>query len=259
LWNVNLDPAGYLDGCSFSMGAGGHGIELGPNTPGTIDFNDINFNGYGADGSVDAALYNNSGKAITINVNGGTTPTVRNGTGASTTIVAGAVTVALVVRDATTGDPIQNARIFVQASNGTGPFPYNESVSITRSGSTATVTHTAHGLQTNDKVVIRGANEQEYNGIKQITVTGVNNYTYTVSGAPATPATGTILSTFVALEGLTDVNGNLSTSRVYPSAQPIRGNVRKSTSPPLYKSGGVIGNISNVTGFSTTIQLIPDE
>lgn len=65
--------------------------------------------------------------------------------------------------------------------------------SITRSSSTATVTTTDdHGLSSNQWVKIEGAAETEYNGIFQVTVTGLDTFTYTVSGSPATPATGTI-------------------------------------------------------------------
>lgn len=65
-------------------------------------------------------------------------------------------------------------------------------VTITRSGTTATVTHASHGKATGDYVVIAGANQREYNGTKQITVVNASTYTYQVSGSPATPATGTI-------------------------------------------------------------------
>lgn len=65
--------------------------------------------------------------------------------------------------------------------------------SITRAGTTATVTTAAaHGLATNDTVNIAGATQTEYNGNFPITVTGATTFTYTVSGTPATPATGTI-------------------------------------------------------------------
>jgi len=65
--------------------------------------------------------------------------------------------------------------------------------SITRSGSTATVTTSAaHGLASNQYVEILGANETDYNGDFQITVTGASTFTYTVAGTPTTPATGTI-------------------------------------------------------------------
>jgi hypothetical protein len=65
--------------------------------------------------------------------------------------------------------------------------------SITRAVSTATVTTTAaHGFTTGQSVTHAGANQAEYNITATITVTGATTYTYTVSGAPATPATGTI-------------------------------------------------------------------
>jgi uncharacterized phage protein gp47/JayE len=65
--------------------------------------------------------------------------------------------------------------------------------SITRSGSTATVTTTSdHNFATNIEVIISGADQSEYNGTVQITVLNVNQFSYEVTGAPATPATGTI-------------------------------------------------------------------
>ena len=75
--------------------------------------------------------------------------------------------------------------------------------SIIRVGSTATVlTSTNHGLITGNVVQIRGAVESDYNtagadtGVKVITVTGLNTFTYDVSNSPSTPATGTITARF---------------------------------------------------------------
>ena len=65
--------------------------------------------------------------------------------------------------------------------------------SITRSSSTATLNSTtAHGLATGDQVTISGATQTEYNGTYTITVVDSDTFTYTVTGTPATPATGTI-------------------------------------------------------------------
>jgi hypothetical protein len=58
----------------------------------------------------------------------------------------------------------------------------------------ATVTATAHGFTTGDQVNIRGAVQTDYNGDFIVTVTDANTFTYTVSGSPATPATGTIIA-----------------------------------------------------------------
>lgn len=103
LWDRAADTSGKLDGCSFTSGGTGHAIELGANTPTTLSLVNIAFSGYGgtpgsnavaSSGSTAAAIYNNSGKAITINVSGGSTPAVRNGAG-STTIVNSTVAVQL--------------------------------------------------------------------------------------------------------------------------------------------------------------------
>jgi len=73
--------------------------------------------------------------------------------------------------------------------------------SITRSGTTATVTTTSnHGLASNVLVTIAGAVETAYNvSNAAIQVTGLDTFTYQVSGAPSTPATGTITAAFTAI------------------------------------------------------------
>lgn len=66
--------------------------------------------------------------------------------------------------------------------------------SITRSSTTATVTtSTDHNLLAGQSVIIAGAGQSEYNGtFVVLAVTSSTIFTYTVSGSPATPATGTI-------------------------------------------------------------------
>lgn len=73
-------------------------------------------------------------------------------------------------------------------------------LSITRSGTTATVTTTSdHGLASNVPVTISGAVETDYNLTDaEITVTGLNAFTYQVAGSPATPATGTIEAAYTS-------------------------------------------------------------
>ena len=81
---TTTDPS-KISGCAFTSGGTGHAIEI--TTPGTYTFSGNTFSGYGSAGSTDAAIYNNSGGAVTLNITGGGgTPTVRNGTSASTTI-----------------------------------------------------------------------------------------------------------------------------------------------------------------------------
>lgn len=66
---------------------------------------------------------------------------------------------------------------------------------ITRSSNTAIVeTVTDHLLTNGQTVTISGAIENEYNGTFSIIVTGASEFTYTVSGAPTSPATGSIIA-----------------------------------------------------------------
>jgi hypothetical protein len=68
---------------------------------------------------------------------------------------------------------------------------------ITRSGTTATVTTSDdHGLTKGLSVIIAGAGESDYNGTFVVqSVIDSTSFTYTVTGTPSTPATGTITST----------------------------------------------------------------
>jgi hypothetical protein len=73
----------------FVSAGTGHAITI--TAPGTYTFSGNLFTGYGATGTTNAAIYNNSGGAVTLNISGGgDVPTYRNGTSASTTIVAAA-------------------------------------------------------------------------------------------------------------------------------------------------------------------------
>ena len=68
--------------------------------------------------------------------------------------------------------------------------------SITRSGSTATVTLASPvNWQSGSTVTIAGAAQTEYNGDFTITVTDSTHFDYEVTGTPTTPATGTITAT----------------------------------------------------------------
>lgn len=67
--------------------------------------------------------------------------------------------------------------------------------SLTRVGTTAIAEFTSnHGLASGNTVIISGADQSEYNGSLEITVLSDIEFIYTVSGSPATPATGTILA-----------------------------------------------------------------
>lgn len=95
-WNSNLDTLGYIDGCSFlGSGSNSHAIEYGPSAPVSTSLA-VFFENYGANSASNAAIYNNSGKDLYINIpQGYDEPTVRNGAGAGTRVVAGLITVTL--------------------------------------------------------------------------------------------------------------------------------------------------------------------
>lgn len=66
----------------------------------------------------------------------------------------------------------------------------SRAISITRTGAVATVTDVAHGFPDGSLVTFYGATQTEYNVSATITVIDSDHYSYAVSGAPATPATG---------------------------------------------------------------------
>lgn len=73
--------------------------------------------------------------------------------------------------------------------------------SVTQTGGTATFNLVAHGLQTDDLVVISGATPTDYNGLTRITRIDDDSFTYTktnavaIPGGTSSPATGTITAT----------------------------------------------------------------
>lgn len=259
IWNNANDPDTFLDGTSISKGtAAHHAIEFGLTSPLTMTLRNMTFVGFNAaNGATDSTLHiKRTTGTVTINVIGGTTPSYKTA-GATVNIVANPVSVTITVKDVS-GTAIQNANVYLPVASG-GPFPFQVTVTIVNSGTTATVTHTAHGMATNDQVRIKGASLTQNNGVFTITVTDANTYTYTMSSAPGSSPTGTITSTFVLLKGLTDVNGQITMSRVFPSDQPISGQARKSSATPFYKTAIITGTVSSSTGFSANALMVLDE
>ena len=116
-------------------------------------------------------------------------------------------------------------------------------------------------MATGDKIVLKGITDKTEDNYRviDITVTGANSYTFTTTDSGSTSYTGTIKSTFVALNGLTDVNGELSVSRVYSSNQPVTGWTRKATSSPYLQEGVLVGTVGSTTGFNGTAVMLADE
>lgn len=130
--------------CDFISAGTGHGIELDSNHAGnTYGISNCTFTGYAtSDGNTgNEMIYNNSGGAVTINVTGGTFPSIRNGAGASTTVVqsldwyfeiqdqAGSVVTTAEFRIFATGTETQ--LYGVETSDGTEKYSFDGSLSGT--------------------------------------------------------------------------------------------------------------------------------
>jgi hypothetical protein len=262
---VVVSDLGLLDNCSFTSDGSSHGVEL--TTAGSYTWTGTG-TGYDSGTTGSPVTPTSTGNEFiyvsattgTVDISvatGATIPSIKSA-GATVNVSAGSVTATLTVTTAT-DTPISGANTYVAAANGTGPMPYRDSVTIANSSTTATVTHTGHGMATNDKVHIVGASHSQNNGVFTITVTGVNTYTYTMATAPGSNPTGTITSTWVALYGTTDVNGQISLTRTFASDQPVSGWARKSSASPFYKTGPVSGTIDSGTGAALSALLISDE
>lgn len=78
---------------------------------------------------------------------------------------------------------------------------------LTRSGATATATCAGHGFLSGRLVAIAGAGQAEYNGTFAVTVIDEDHFSFTVTGTPATPATGTITGTTTGSHGSFELAG----------------------------------------------------
>lgn len=135
--------------------------------------------------------------------------------------------------NASTWTPVQEADLAfrIYAANFTsttrtialGPLQIG-SAAITRNGSTATAVLLGHGRSTGQSVVITGADQSEYNGVKVVTATGPDTFTFAVSGSPASPATGTIsvsqakVTDLVALAGVDRISNATDVEFVFTTA-----------------------------------------
>lgn len=147
-----------ISGCSFTSGGTGHAIEI--TATGTYDFFNNTFSGYGADGTTNACIYNNSGGLVTLVLQAADqVPTVRNGAGASTVLdippVAVTVPSALEnsriqIYNVTTSTEIDNAVV------GAGGYSYVVSSSQASDGDILRLRLTYH-----DGLVYKEAIEQQ--------------------------------------------------------------------------------------------------
>lgn len=252
LWNENINIKnsqfiGNTDGTNDPAG-----VEHPSAAGSPYAYDNLTFSGNDYD------VNNTSGSAIEVNKNNGSDPS--SSKGSAVTFLGAAVTVFVKAVD-TDGVEVENARVLLAASDALGPFPFEETVTISNSGTTATVTHSSHGMATGDYVNIdlsaSGSEKSHYqnDGTFQITVSDASTYTYTMLSAPGSSPTGTIKATYVALTGLTDVNGEISDSRLYSSDQNVEGWIRLT---PTYKTAKLFGTIDDVNGYNSTGVMVND-
>ena len=185
--------------------------------------------------------------------------------------VSGAGTVSFATSSATVtvnvkdedGANIQNTRVFLEtaATIASGEAFEVGVTSITQAAGVATCTCSAvHGLETSDKVVIRGAQPDNYNRTATATVTSTTVFTYSVDSGVSSPATGTPLVSYVPIHALTNASGDVTVSRAWGAAQDFKGWAReKTTGAPYYKDANIAFTVNITTGNTVNTVLLPDE
>lgn len=261
VWNTNVNTSGKIDGCTFTKGSlATHAIEITDSGLIELTLNNCVFSGYNAaNGNDDSTiLISKANGTVTINVVNCTGNITYKSAGATVVIASNPVSATVTVKD-TAAPPaaIEGARVLVLAYSG-GPMPYDVTVTITNSGTTATVAHSAHNMVTNDKVQITGASLWQNNGVFPITKTSDNEYTYTLPSAPGSSPTGTIKATFAVLEGLTNSSGQITMNRSFTSSQLVTGRARQGSSGAYKKTTDFTGTVNSSSGMDLTIQLLPD-
>jgi hypothetical protein len=260
-----------LDNCTFSIGAASHhAIRFGVNVDDDITLTGIEFTGFSSTADATNATLRFDATTGSMNVNlidctvDGNPATTANvgvddAAGIAVTLVVNPVTTKITVTDLDGGAAINGARVFLEtADNGGGSgFPYQAATaSLTQTAGTATcTTSAAHGLATNDFVVIRGANVEGYNKVAQITVTSTTVFTYSVDSGLASPAGGTPVVSYVPISGTTATTGIIQSSKTWPASQGLTGWARKSTSSPFFKQAAIsIADASAGTDIGVAMQ-----
>lgn len=265
IYDVNADPDGELDRAEFVKGtAATHAIEFGTNVPATMTLRDVTCTGYNAaDTQNDSTFhFKDTAGTITLNLIGFTGNSSYRSDGATIDIVIDPVTELVNVKNAA-GTNLQNVRVIVEtaATIASGEIFEAAVTSLTQSAGTATCTTTAvHGLTTNDYVVIRGAQPDGYNKVAQVTVSSTTVFTYSVDSGLSSPATGTPVVSFVAVYGLTDASGNVSSTRTWGANQQLKGWARNTVAgSPYLKQGDIAYTVDSTNGNTTNVVLQPDE
>jgi hypothetical protein len=123
-WNVATDPDTFLHGMEFVKGtAAHHAIAFGTSSPTDMVLRNISFSGFNANNNQnDSTLHilRTTG-TVTISLVGCSGNISYKTAGATVVLVQDPVTTTVTVRDIETGDPVENARVYMIADSG-GPL-----------------------------------------------------------------------------------------------------------------------------------------
>jgi len=100
--------AARFSGLSFISEGAGHAVYIAES--GYYTFTNFSYTGYGATGTDDAEVFNDSGGSVLITISGGSSPTYKNGAAGSETNIASSVPIAVTVIDED-GNAIENAQV----------------------------------------------------------------------------------------------------------------------------------------------------
>jgi hypothetical protein len=189
----------YGDGAGSPINGPGHAIYIPTGATGEYDFTNFTYNGYNVGNEeVDSALFNDSGGVVTINVLGGSSPTVLNGSGSST-IINNPITFSVSnietdsevrVYDAPTqnelaGEENQNGEVVVAKvfSGGTGYSVSDILTVVGGTGTAATLTVTAEtgGVITAVSITTPGDYSVNPPSPSSVTDAGNSNATFTLT------------------------------------------------------------------------------
>lgn len=287
-WVDSADPNGDLDNCDFSRTAdtnvGPHAIYFESQSLTTVTLTGCSFTGYdatanGTTTSRAATFYvAKTTGTVTINLDNCTSSSgffsVKSA-GATVNLVINPVPLLVRVID-TQNNPaafqVVNARVLVLCN---GPpsrvHPTETTGNLTWSSNVARFTGTANfpqngdfdELRVGDKILVEGATQLEYNGIKTLTAVSATWVEWAETTALSSD-TGSI--TFVYIDALTSTSGIVQGSTFIGQAdQPVRIKVRRATPTEtaypagvLYKAVNVPATISESTGLNQTISLVRD-
>lgn len=255
-----VDDITRVTNCDFDSAGTGHGVQ-GFASAGDYNLASLSFTGYASsDGSTgNEAIYVTATTGV-VNLTVTGSPSVRTA-GATVNKISGTVDAIITVVDtATPPVAISGARVLAWVTSSAN-YPYQASVTISGSGTTATVAHTGHGMVTGDIVLIEGVtNDDVYNGAYTITRIDNDSYSYTTSSSITNgTATGTIKATYVVINTTTNVSGQVTRTKAWTDDQPIAGRIRAASGSPYYQPGSFVGTIDKDKGFSATVQLVRDE